>query len=1206
MENDSLSALRALMFGEEPHDGPPEPDFQVLVDLAPVLEAEARARLIEEVSMMGMAPRAQFQAVVAMMAYLPGAGGDEILGRAVRQHEAILPYLTGEMIQRTISGLRVVEPEAGYRADMILALASNLPLAQGQAVILAEALGAGRKPNLGYSEQRAIRTLIEGLKEPLSDAVGAELYQIVSALDDFTARLWAQAVLAPLLPEPGAAEVTSQILEAIRAQDEPGLRASLLLEMGKREKGSQQTSLIDEAFAVARSLALKGRTRHALLVEISLYVSAEKRAQVLKEAQRPYEEGLITWPSGEAALIQRFAELAPRVPGARFEALQAEIQKLPLPGNLLDLSPLISHLSVEQFEGALQMFSDPYWDEVMADAFTELALALPIALVPAALDQLAEWDIEKIKCQTLISLVSGLPLDLFPRALEIAAGFETERWRARAAEALAGRSDWTDRSHPIFEMPLPGAQIRRLWVMIPADQQRELLFEVMDRLWGNYGGMEAANGGGGDDEGMEAGDGGDVVGGELVGGDRSGGVKSISPEEPADLGGLGFGILPEMDGEKSLGADIPPEENGGEMAIGGDMPAGDDLPAEERPPVVNTGFAPQNNPDAEIPRERPLVQDQDYYFWLHIGRQKKTAIAADSPEIDVSKLPPEAQLTVALFGFDGELEITRGVDIGVVKILSSRVMEVVRSVSEPANLADLSRLKNQLYFPIRTPDHPGDYRLRCNIYYEQVLLQSHLITAQVVSAPGSHLEAEGDKTVGPPLRHALDYTLTNTLQTEIFTEIHRHNLSLLINDNGNGTHGFRFFGGENGQVVKEDATFTALELQDMIEQARGALRKVAWDTKEPWQPEDGYRYLTKPADAWVGRLKTDLVRFAKWGARFYRVALQKVAESGVADLDEADQRKKQLEDVLRKPGRVQIAAKESSRHVLPAALIYDHPIHDALPSAMYKLCPEFRAALENGDLLLDTGCFQGECPSRGDLTIVCPSGFWGYRHVLGFPVSIGPDTADREIKINYADVPQVSALVSLDGDFKLRDGHVDTVRQLRAGLGWKFGDEGQEILDLMRQEHSHLVYFYCHGGLTEDGVPYLKVGPDDDVFGIITPTLLPNMQIKWDKPKPLVFINGCHTTALEPAKALDLVTSFVKEARAVGVIGTEITIFEPLATAFAEACLGHFLNEVPIGDAIRHARLKLLADGNPLGLVYIPFVVSSVRLVKEGAQAPGA
>ena len=66
MENDFLSALRALMSGGEPYDRHPVPDFQVLVDLAPLLEPEALARLFEEISMMGMATRAQFRALAAM------------------------------------------------------------------------------------------------------------------------------------------------------------------------------------------------------------------------------------------------------------------------------------------------------------------------------------------------------------------------------------------------------------------------------------------------------------------------------------------------------------------------------------------------------------------------------------------------------------------------------------------------------------------------------------------------------------------------------------------------------------------------------------------------------------------------------------------------------------------------------------------------------------------------------------------------------------------------------------------------------------------------------------------------------------------------------------------------------------------------------------------------------------------------------------
>jgi hypothetical protein len=58
-----------------------------------------------------------------------------------------------------------------------------------------------------------------------------------------------------------------------------------------------------------------------------------------------------------------------------------------------------------------------------------------------------------------------------------------------------------------------------------------------------------------------------------------------------------------------------------------------------------------------------------------------------------------------------------------------------------------------------------------------------------------------------------------------------------------------------------------------------------------------------------------------------------------------------------------------------------------------------------------------------------------------------------------------------------------------------------------------------------------------------------------------------------------------------------------LATAFAEECLRRFLDGAPIGEAVRDARLALLAQGNPLGLAYIPFVIASLRLRPSGAEA---
>ncbi len=72
------------------------------------------------------------------------------------------------------------------------------------------------------------------------------------------------------------------------------------------------------------------------------------------------------------------------------------------------------------------------------------------------------------------------------------------------------------------------------------------------------------------------------------------------------------------------------------------------------------------------------------------------------------------------------------------------------------------------------------------------------------------------------------------------------------------------------------------------------------------------------------------------------------------------------------------------------------------------------------------------------------------------------------------------------------------------------------------------------------------------------------------------------------------------------VIGTEITIFEQLACDFAEECLRRFLaGNASIGEAIRGTRLELLRKGNPLGLIYTPFVTDELHLIQKSASSEG-
>ena len=59
------------------------------------------------------------------------------------------------------------------------------------------------------------------------------------------------------------------------------------------------------------------------------------------------------------------------------------------------------------------------------------------------------------------------------------------------------------------------------------------------------------------------------------------------------------------------------------------------------------------------------------------------------------------------------------------------------------------------------------------------------------------------------------------------------------------------------------------------------------------------------------------------------------------------------------------------------------------------------------------------------------------------------------------------------------------------------------------------------------------------------------------------------------------------------------------AVKFAEECFKRFIGApphkepMPIGKAVRGARLELLRQGNPLGLVYIPYAVASLRLQEK-------
>jgi len=613
-------------------------------------------------------------------------------------------------------------------------------------------------------------------------------------------------------------------------------------------------------------------------------------------------------------------------------------------------------------------------------------------------------------------------------------------------------------------------------------------------------------------------------------------------------------------------------------------------PARPRPQLISTGFTAPDDHDGAIGPDTTLAARMPYLYWFEIS-DREVQGAIDEPrhrELPLRNPAAGTPLTVALFSFDGQIEITPGEDVGEFTVADDGSVRVSRQALRdlPAGASGGRRL----LFPVRAPGRLGRHRLRASLYCRQTLLQSRLIEAEVTAAPASQEQA---------LRSSVDYAVSSTLDPGQLASIRPLRLSILLNDNSDGTHGFRFLSEHDSEgephPFKGDANLDAGQLEDDVLRARRAYRLASWNTEQEWTPGDRYVYREPPGPL---RLGEDLVRMARAGYRLWASLARPLARAVRLDQLQPDRPlARTLQEIMREPGYVEVAAKVSARMVVPAAILYDYPLDTGQPDL--RLCQDAIAAIAAGADLSPHPCFRGNCPSYADRAVVCPGGFWGFRHSIGLPQSRDEtgdragDDVDTWSEIRCADKPEF--VIAIAEEFA--GPHVARVREMGDAKSRVIADRDQ-VLATLRDSHfgAHLVYFFCHG-LLVDGIPALAVGPSNAIAGI-TPDNIQDGSMFWKNTHPLVILNGCSTAALEPRLALNLVDAFVRDAYAAGVIGTEVTIFPPLAIGFAEEFLARFLDhDEPLGEAVRQSRLRLLARGNPLGLVYIAYAAPRLVLV---------
>lgn len=539
--------------------------------------------------------------------------------------------------------------------------------------------------------------------------------------------------------------------------------------------------------------------------------------------------------------------------------------------------------------------------------------------------------------------------------------------------------------------------------------------------------------------------------------------------------------------------------------------------------------------------------------------------------LDIGPLSPESQVTGARPFPDDKLpaEINLDVmlsstDFGVAPD-SDGVMGLLGEIAHgrfflPANgdhaiTPEGSRYLNFYLVPKRL----RRARARIGYYYRNILVQAQQLVANIGQSGGFEIKT--------------DFTLSDNLRNlESFPEHPR--ISILTNTNGDGTHqivlrkpGTPFDPNVKGETfsIKDD------KIGEIIDDMRTILRDRAPTERQRRQAV----------------LREDLVQLAPKGLKLWtQVAAQHLH---------------MFQPLLKDPAShvIQVLRPTTSGFAFPWSLIYEIPLYTDKPTVC-KLISDW-----DGEKPLVSGSPR-ECPhGPHKKDVLCPFGFWGFRYSIDQLSS----TSDSVFSISAPDEWDfVVAETQYDVDINALSGHVGrlgaTLRKRFPSAHVREGKNKDAVRGLLGRDLP-LVYFYCHGEKPNDADSdtYLGVGKHESIkaeeLQFWVKEWLGEDKRVWDRIRPLVFVNACHSLEIHPKTLVSYLDAFVGTARAAGVIGTEVRINQDLAMKVAEQFFDLLLAQqqtvdgkakpFTVDEALRTIRLDYLADGNLLGLVYTPY-----------------
>jgi CHAT domain len=588
-------------------------------------------------------------------------------------------------------------------------------------------------------------------------------------------------------------------------------------------------------------------------------------------------------------------------------------------------------------------------------------------------------------------------------------------------------------------------------------------------------------------------------------------------------------------------------------------------PAPRRPPRYANAVLLDQHRGTRLDPGAPLPWGQVLRLRLDIGRL--------SPESQVGKPAPIAETITTDIDLDVMVSST---DFAVATQL--RALETGRPTIAhggfflPADGAAATAHGGGKYltFYLKTPDappaadaHPASGRAHCRIgyYVRNVLIQSQRLAADLGGTGGFTIET--------------DFTLSSDL-TQLGELPRRPRISIFTNANDGDSHQIILrHPGKIDADIDPSETFTLREAN--IAGTLGALRRTlamnAPTTRAQRRDE----------------LEANLRALAPLGRSLYDQL-----SGGVTNII--------LHNLWRNPEAyvVQVSRPDSSSFVMPWDFIYEISLNsDVEPT----LCPLVSAWDGKAPLFAGSPRQCPEGPHGPD--VLCPFGFWGFRYAI--------EQMARSDALALAIKPAANSdFVVCETQVGLKDAntlatHVADLRKILTGVlpgaQLREGKDRTTVRALLGEDLP-LVYFYCHGEKISDADAntWLVVGQNEkitagDFKGWVDDWFRTLNKRIWNEVRPLVFINACHSVAIEPKTLVNYVDAFIGKGNAAGVIGTEVKIDQDLAIDVANRFFESFLGRKEnVDTALRAIRLDYLRQGNLFGLVYTPYCWAELQI----------